>query len=273
MKRFNFLLISALLSSSVHATTIISKSMSTHLSSVYQYIQEDSPYTNIKDEFIVVDMGSGSSEKFVVDHIYNGEFITTVVPAAMTAQETTAIKDSTTNLKNVIDAQSEGFWAIPEKLGQFDTIVNAVNSGRYTFVRNDISSHVAGKLQNFIATALSGINGISGNTKLDIPVKNFQLKDKTSIEVEVTYGRYQVKVKVLSVVDKYNNSIPLTSADLKVQDYRVPISDAGYAQLLIDFLRGQNITVTGTVSSGGGSSGGSVIIIDCNDDGCKVEMQ
>mgnify|MGYP007128297393 CR=1 FL=1 len=51
-------------------------------------------------------------------------------------------------------------------------------------------------------------------------------------------------------------------------------SDADYAQLLIDFLKGQNITVIGAiVGSGGGGSGGTVIIIDCNGDVCKVETQ
>jgi len=274
MKIFNFFIIGALFCGSAHATTIISKNMSTNLGSVYQYIQAESPKQKIQDEFIVVDMGNGDAEKFTVDHVYNGEFITSVVPAAMTPQETTAIKDSVENVKNIINAQSASFWAVPEKLGQFDTIVNAVNSGRYSFVRNDISSHVSGKLQSLFATALSGITNISGNTKLDIPVKTFQLKDKSTVEVEVTYSRYQVKVKVVSIVDKYNNSIPLTLADLKVEDYRVPFSDADYAQLLIDFLKGQNITVIGAiVGSGGGGSGGTVIIIDCNGDVCKVETQ
>lgn len=260
-----------LVCASVQATTVIAKSADTSANSVYNYISVNSFYQNLTDDFLVIDMNNGAAEKFHVTHQYNGETYTTIVPLNTANSEASAAANFANAMKDFWNKDAS-FYSVPQS-----AVSSVIDLAKYSFVRNDLRDHISSKLSNSILTVIDQtlVRAVGYANVSITDHRTFYTSDRGRVTVELVYTRSMIKVIVLEIRDKYNNTISMDSQDLKHNDYRVNFDDSDYINALHAFLKsaGANPLWTPQISYGGSGSSGRVIIIDCNGSGCSIQRE
>lgn len=261
-----FFALSALICTSANATILISKDQDSHLNSVHQYIMEN-PYQSFQDDIIVVDMASGNAEKFIVDHNYYGEFYTSIIPAPLSNQEKTVSLETVKELENAFDRLPSSTYNIPEWADGLQ--INTVNLASKSYVKQSVEKVILDRLLPVISKALSNFQYISANETVSLKVPPFYLSDGTKIILEIQYNRYHTIIKVLSIIDKDGNIIPLDKDEASNLDYRFINPPTGFVEIFVDYLKELGIQVRGNINYHN-TSRGKVVIIDCNIGGCTI---
>jgi hypothetical protein len=272
MKLF-YLFCSFIVCGRAQATTLIDKKSDSFEQSVYQFIHESVPYQSFHDDVIVLDMATGKAEKFRVSHNYQGEFYTSVQPLPMTAGETTTTFNLASTYRQKIDSQADDFWTIPDIV--LDGKIDTQHLARFTFTQNRVRLFVAEKMQKLLGEKFGETIGIADNVNIGVGGKaaKWTLEDKTIVTVQITWTRGAFEGKIISLMDKYFNIIPITRDEAKEFDFTIPASGGDYAKVLLEFLKNMGATINW--DNWGGNAwdftvpAGNIIIIDCGGGQCS----
>lgn len=272
MKLF-YLFCSFIVCGMAQATTLIDKNSDSFEQSVYQFIDESDPEQSFQDDVIVLDMATGKAEKFRVSHDYQGEFYTSVQPLPITAGETTTTSNLASTYRQKIESQADDFWTIPDIV--LDGKIDTQHLARYTFTQNRVRLFVAEKMQKLLGETFSDAFAMADNVNIGIGGKaaKWTLVDKTVVTVQSTWTRGAFEVKIISLMDKYSNIIPITRDEAKEFDFTIPASGGDYAKVLLEFLKAMGATIDWDNWEGSAWDlkvpAGHVIIIDCSGGQCS----
>ncbi len=271
MKLF-YLFCSFIVCGMAQATTLIDKNSDSFEQSVYQFIEASDPNQVFQDDVIVLDMATGQAEKFRVSHDYQSK-LSSVQPLPMTTAETTATFNLASTYRQKIDSQSDDFWAIPDIV--LASKIETQQLARFTFSQNRVRLFIAEKMQKLLGAKFDEAFAIADNVSIGISGKAAQwtLVDKTVVTVEITWTRGAFEVKIISLMDKYFNTIPITRDEAKEFDFQIPASGSDYAKVLLELLQHMGASIRW--DNWGGSAwdfkvpAGNVIIIDCAGGQCS----
>ena len=271
MKLF-YLFCSFIVCGMAQATTLINKNSDSFEQSVYQFIEASDPNQVFQDDVIVLDMETGQAEKFRVSHDYQSK-LSSVQPLPMTTAEAMATFNLASTYRQKIYIQSDDFWAIPDIV--LDGKIDTQQLARFTFTQNRVRLFIAEKMQKLLGAKFDEAFGIAENVNIGISgkVAQWTLVDKTVVTVQITWTRGAFEVKIISLTDKYFNTIPITRDEAKEFDFQIPASGSDYAKVLLELLQHMGATIRW--DNWGGSAWdftvptGNVIIIDCAGGQCS----
>ncbi|MFC3031339.1 hypothetical protein ACFOEE_02205 [Pseudoalteromonas fenneropenaei] len=263
--------LTALICNTVQATVVINKSFPTAEETIHHYLSIHHPDQNFSDEFYLLDMAGGGLEKFDVSQEYKGKLHVTFEAKELSSSERTLAQQFARELHVIWDELSrQKFDQIPAKV-----VPNSYELTTYQFKRNDLSDYIekgiSTKLQRLIDNTLIRMAAFA-NIKLEDDNIHFYAVDDARVSVRITYYRTSVEVQVTKVVDRYNNTIPLSRAELNSDaiSFRVNWDDTGHFEALMRYLQGSGMTMVGILAGGSGVNKGSVRAIQCYQGTCEV---